>query len=271
MYFPDGAMVSIQPAMTGAFFDVGAIEGDVTATINWDENQVETANAGKTAKQIKNMTIEGGFTLINLDPEGVEKMGGGLFERVVTAGTTVTAFDNQTIATFVAGTVIPLVAAVTATKVPIKFSAAPVLTSATASTSGVLAANDDYTIVVADCPSGYGIVFNTDGTATVATTETIVIVYGSNDPVASTTIYGGESTAVLTAYAMKITHTDENSKVRELELFSVDPNSGGFQFNFKGANSDGIESMPLSFTAKLNSAKTTGRQLFSYKIDSGAM
>ena len=63
----------------------------------------------------------------------------------------------------------------------------------------------------------------------------------------------------------------DNSKVRELELFSVDPNSGGFQFNFKGANSDGIESMPLSFTAKLNSAKTTGRQLFSYKVDSGAM
>jgi hypothetical protein len=271
IYFPDGAKVSVQPGQTGAWFDVGAINSPVTAVLNWDENQVETANAGKTEKQIRNMTIEGGFTLINLEPEGVEKLGGGVFTRTTVAATEVTAFTNQSIATFVANRKIPLTPVVTATGLAFKFNAAPVLTSVTASTSGVLAANNDYTIVQDDCPSGYSIVFNTAGTATVATSETVVIVFGANTPAGSEVVYAGASTAVLTAYAMKITHTDDNNKVRQLELFSVDPNSGGFTFGFKGANEDGLEEMPLTFISKIDTTRTTGRQLMAWTVESGAM
>ena len=124
IYMPDGAKVSVQTTSGGAFFDVGTIMSDVTATLNWEENLVETANAGELDKQIKKMTIEGAFTLGSLDPEGVEKMGAGMFTRLVTAGTAVTAFDNQSIATFVAGSAIPLVPIVTANGKAIRYSAA---------------------------------------------------------------------------------------------------------------------------------------------------
>ena len=88
---------------------------------------------------------------------------------------------------------------------------------------------------------------------------------------ASTTIYAGSSSSVLTAYALKIEHTDDNLKKRTLDLFAVNPNSGGFQFNFKGVTSEGIEEMPLAFTARIDTSKTNGRQLFSWTIEDGAM
>ncbi len=271
LFVPDGCKVSVQPGRTGAWFDVGAVSGGATATLSWDENIIETGNAGSSEPQRRNMTIEGGFTLIHLDPEGVEKLGSGILERVVTAGTAVTAFDDQVITTFVAGSIIPLVPIVTATGAPLKFAAAPTLTSVTASVSGVLAANNDYTIVTADCPSGYGIVFNTAGTATVATTETITIVFGSNTPVASQTIYAGSTSSVAVPYGMKYTHTDDNGLIRELELFYVTTSSGGLQFGFKGANEDGVEEMPITFNAKIDTSRTNGRQLMAWTIQTGAI
>ena len=102
------------------------------------------------------------------------------------------------------------------------------------------------------------------------TTKDIEIDYDSNTPIASSTLYCGSSTAQLTAYAMQITHTDSDSKVRRLTLYSVDPNTGGFQFNFKGANEDGLEEMPLAFTAKLDTSLTDGRQLMAWTVEDGA-
>lgn len=274
VYLPDGALISVKADGEAIYTDVGAINSAVTATLNWDENQVETANAGKLDKQIRNMTIGGAFTLIDLNAETVTRLGGGVFTKVDTAGTEIlaAAFANQTIVTFVANEPIDLAPTVVATGAAIRFSAAPVITSITASTSGVLAVNDDYVLVKdPNAFSGYSIQFIPAGTATVAPSETMVIVYGNNTPIAKSTIYAGSSTAVLAAYAMKITHTDDNGLKRELELFSVDSSSGGFQFNFKGANEDGVEEMPLAFTAKLNTVLTNGRQLMAWSVETGAM
>ncbi|MCP4585639.1 hypothetical protein, partial [Pseudoalteromonas sp.] len=107
IYFPDGALVGVKAEGDGSYTDVGAISTAVTSTLNWTENQIETANAGKTDKQVKEMTIEGGFTLINLNPTGVQKLSGGLFEESTTAGTSVTSIDNQVIASGAASDVTP--------------------------------------------------------------------------------------------------------------------------------------------------------------------
>ena len=69
---------------------------------------------------------------------------------------------------------------------------------------------------------------------------------------------------------MQITHTDDNGKIRRLSLPSVNPSTGGFQFNFKGANEDGVEEMPLTFTAKLDTSLVSGRQLMEWVIEDGA-
>lgn len=58
----------------------------------------------------------------------------------------------------------------------------PGITSVTASTAGVLAADDDYTIIKdGNSRSGYAIVLNTAGSAGVTTSEDVTIVF--NDPV----------------------------------------------------------------------------------------
>lgn len=277
IYFPDGAVVAIKASGEATYTDVGAINSAVTATLNWTENQIETANAGKTAKQIKEMQIEGGFTLINLEPEGIERMGGGVFTRVETAGSAVTASPDQVIAAgWDDGETFELVLETSSTDdTKLKLSTAPVFTSVTLDAGGAdeaLTAGNDY--VVVEDPnsfSGYSITFISGGMSTLdPKTKTITIDYGSNTPVASETIYAGASTATLTAYAMQITHTDDNDRIRRLELFSVDPNSGGFQFNFKGANEEGLEEMPLTFMAKLDTSLTSGRQLMAWTVESGA-
>jgi hypothetical protein len=113
--------------------------------------------------------------------------------------------------------------------------------------------------------------FNIAGGTTLTTmAQTITIVIASVTPIDSQVIYAGTSTKVLTAYSMKITHTDDNSKVRQLELFAVNPSSGGFQFNFKGANEDGLEEMPLTYNAQLDTTLTDGRQLMAWTFEDGA-
>ena len=276
MYFPDGAKVEIMAAGDVSYTDLGAINSAVTATLNWTENQIETANAGKTIKQIKEMQIEGGFTLINLNPLGVEKLGGGLFTKVDTAGTATTDIPNQVIAANwndnVKYELIMLTSSSDSTK--LRTTAKPTLTSVTldATSPETLTENNDY-VIVADTGSysGWSIQFISANMSTgTPKANTITIDYGSNTPVAKTTLYAGSSTELLTAYAMKITHTDDNSLTRTLELYSVDPNSGGFQFNFKGANEDGLEEMPLTYIAKIDSSKTSGRQLMAFSVDNGA-
>lgn len=282
VFFPDGALVGVKAFGDSSFTDVGAINSAVTATLNWTENQIETANAGKTAKQIKEMTIEGGFTLINLEPDAVEKMGGGLFTKTTTAGTAVTTIPNQVIPAGwndnIKYELVMLTSSSDSTK--LKMATKPVFTSITLDVGGspeVLAevgagAGGDYMIVADNASSsGWSILFNSAGMSSgTPKTKAITIVYGTNTPVATTTLHAGASTAILRSYAMQITHTDDAGKIRRLELYSVDPNSGGFQFNFKGANEEGLEEMPLTFMAKLDTSKTSGRQLMAWTIETGA-
>lgn len=224
------------------------------------------------------MQIEGGFTLINLEPAGVERMGGGVFTRVASLGTQVAAADitDQVIpVNWNDNTKYELKIYDSSAGVSMKMSTKPVLSGVTLDPDGapeVLAENDDY-VIVADSGtySGWSIVFMSAGMSTLTPkTKTILIEYGNNTPIASETIYAGASTAILNAYAMQITHTDDNGKIRRLELFSVDPNSGGFQFNFKGANEEGLEEMPLTFMAKLDTSLTSGRQLMAWTVEVGS-
>lgn len=272
IFFPDGAKVQVKES-GGSYEDIGALNSAISVSLDYTENEVNTANAGRLQKQIRDMIATGSFTLINLDPEKVAKLGGGIFETVTTAGSTVVDADitDQSIVGYTAGVPVALAPIVTATGQPLRFSTTPVITSVSGSTSGALAANDDYLIIQdAESNSGYSILFNGSGTATPGTGETYTVDFGDNDPVASTTVYAGSSTQTLTAYALKFTHTDSNGKLRELELYSVDPNSGGFQFNFKGANEDGVEEMPIAFTGKLDTSLTDGRQLMRWLIEDGA-
>lgn len=273
IYFPDGAMVEVKRPSDGAYFDIGALLTGTTGVVNWDENQVETANAGKLNKQIRNMSIASDFTLINLDPEGVEKLSNGIISRVVTAGSLVNTIDNQVVVTgaWADRTPVEVVVIETAANALRDSAATLIVTSVTASVSGALAADNDYFLYQdPDSNSGWSIFFDVAGTATVALTEDITIVFTSITPIASEVLYAGTSTLELIAYAIRFTHTDSNSKIRKLEIFSAEVNSGGFAFNFKGANEDGVEEMALSLSGKIDTSLTDGRQLLAWTVEDGA-
>jgi len=272
IYFPDGCQVSVKRPIDGSYFDVGAINSAVNAVLNWDENEIETANAGKLDKQIRNMTLAADFTLINLDPDGIERMSNGVITKEVVAGVS-TAVVNLVIASgWVDRQLIHLVPVDASGNLLKPASGALTVTSVTGSVSGAGAADDDYFLVKdPNSPSGWSIMFDTSGTATFTTSETVTIVFPNITPIASTVMSVGASTFIMTAYAILFKHTDDNGKVRQLEIFSAEANSGGFAFNFKGANEDGVEEMPLSLTGKIDTSRTSGKQLMSWTVESGAM
>ena len=274
VYWPDGCKIEVK-ASGGAYVDVGAIMGNFTSTLEWKENQVEFANAGKSSVQVKDMIMKGKFTLANLDPEILMTLGNGVITHADTAASENSSIPDQIIPSGWTDSVkyelLPETSSSddTILKLPDK----PVFTSvkiATGTTPETLTEDNDY-VVVADgaSQSGWSIVFIEAG-MTEKGNGAITIDWGANTPDAALTLYAGASTYVMTAYALKATHTDAAAKTRTLELFAVKTVSGGFNFGFKGASESGVEEMEVSFEAQIDTALTDGRQLFSYTVQSGA-
>lgn len=261
VYFPDGAKVEVKTRSDVEYIDVGAISSAVTNTLNWTESAVETANAGALDTRISKMEMAGGFTLINFDLDAIAKMSGGAFSVESTPGTALTDKTAKIPANWEKHVVYPLVLE---DAERVRFAAAPTVASVTAESA--LEAGAYAVVKCDDSSSGYGIMFLDDAQKTHAVTVAISTV----TPVASRCIVGGSSTFVLQPYSMRITHVDDNGKKRRLELFCVYSNSGGFQFNFKGANEDGVEEMPITFTSKIDTSRDNGKQLFSWLIEDGA-
>lgn len=166
--FPAGARVEIKRPTDSDYFDVGAILNSVNATLNWTESFSEGGTPGITVRKIKDMTIDGSFTLVNLDPNSIHRMSGGIFERTSTTR--------------------------------------------------------------------------------------------------SEALYAGQTLFTLTAFAMRITQDLETDGIRQLELLSVNPTSGGFQFNFKGANEEGLDEINLTYTGQINTIGESGRQALAWTI-----
>ena len=267
---PDGAKVEINDG--SGFVDVGAFNSDVTATLNFDVNIINSSNAQIIKRAGKNMTMTWAGTLINLNPTGVAKFSGGLLTTEETTGAAVTTAVDQTVAAGWATMVsIPLAAKDPVTGVDLRFSEAPTL-AVDGDTTASLVINDDYFIQAdSNSFSGYSILINSAGTKTVPDTEIITIAYTTLTPIAKVTLYGGASTFEFETYEMRMTHTDDNSLVRRLNLPKVTPDSGGFQFNFKSSQSDGSEEMPITCTADLDTTLGNGKQLFSWEVETGSI
>jgi hypothetical protein len=162
----------------------------------------------------------------------------------------------------------------------LKMATAPALTSVVldpgtadeALTAWSASASGDYTVVAdSDSYSGWSIIFNSASMATGdPKTKTIAITYAANTPVATTVLKAGTSSMTAVAYSLKFTHTDSASLVRQLELFAVYTKSGGIQFNFKPVSDAGIEEMPITFQAKIDTTLTSGAQLMEWTVNTGA-
>jgi len=277
LFFKDGTKVSVKAYGEVSYTDLGAIAQGTKCALNWDSSTYETGNAGKTEQKGRNFTIAGSFDLIHWDLNNLNRLGGNMFSLTTTLASATTSIPDQVIAANwndnVKYELIMYTSSSDSTK--LRTTTKPTLTSVTLDAAGTpetLTENNDY-VVVADggSYSGWSIQFISANMSTgTPKTKAITIVYGSNTPVAKTTINCGSSSVIFNAYQLKFEHTDSSMRTRTLELFSVDTNSGGFAIDYGGANEDGVESIPFSFTGKCNSALTDGAQLFSFSVDNGA-
>jgi hypothetical protein len=265
--YPDGGKVSVKKTAAGPWLDVGAIIGSLNFTLNYTENQTQLANAGKTDRQIRDMVIAGGFTLVNTDPEVLEYLSGGMFTIDTQTGSLVSSIEDQVIADgdAVNKQPVPLHLVETGAN-PLKLSAEPTITSVTGSVDSALAENDDYTIIKdLNSSSGYSIVFNTAGTTLSTMAQDFTIVYASATPIAGDTLHAGTSTLIQNAYGLKIEHRNSDAVIdNSFEVYAANTDSGGFVFGYKGADEDGLNEMPISFTGDLDTTRADGKQLFNH-------
>ena len=264
--FGDGCVVNISTDDFATTTDLGAIRAGSTAVLNYEETEFETGNAGILNTRITNMTMAMDFDLLNVDPDDLTDLGGGIFTQTDESGAVTP--DDQTIAAgWTAEQVIHLLPE--SGGIVRKFTTTPVITSVTNDvTPG--AADDDY-FVFADpnSPSGYSMYMLTDGTNTFSTSDATVIVYASNTMVTRTTLTSGTSSATITPIGLQFVHTDSNSYEKGIRVYSAKVNSGAFQFMWKGANEDDANSMPFSLTAKIDTSRTDGQQLLTFWRDAG--
>lgn len=264
----DGCRISVKKTADADFLDLGVTQGDYVATLQYDSESIEFSNA-EPIESKRNFRIEGSLTLGNLEGEGLEKLSNGIITRVPTNGTQVLSadFDTQVIDGFTANVPVELLAVVTATGNVIKFSAAPVITSIIDDESipNTLIANDDYFVIPdGNSASGYSIMFSDEGTGSIDPTAELTITFGNNTPVASETLYAGTTSFTALPFAMRAQHFTSSGTVDyQLDLYNVYTEPGSYNFGLKGADTGGIDTMEITFAAKLDDTKTDGRQLFA--------
>ena len=277
MKVADGTKLSIILPSESSYTDIGVVTGDTNISLEWDDFQEESANAGLSDKYVKNPKANGSFELQQLEYDNISRLASGLMTKSVTLGSAVSTIPDQTIsAGWTDQTQYDLIAYTSSTDTTkLKFSAKPVLTSVKLdpdSTEEVLLENTEYIITEnSESASGYSIQFI--GTAMTLDDETdyaIEIVYGTNTPVARNSYTIGTSTQHLNSFNIKIEHTDTNGLVYGVEIYECYTNSGSLQFMFKSAAESGFNSMPFNFTGIVDTSRASGDQLMVVYEDVGA-
>lgn len=266
VFIPDGTKVKADGV------DLGTFNSDITAILNYDVNIVNSSNNSIIKRVGKNPTMTWAGTLIDLDPAGVALISGGMLTVETVAGSPFVDAPDQEIASGSWADVTPVNLVPTTLAGSAVRATALTLTSVTGDVDGALTADDDYTLITdSNSKSGYSILLNTAGTNLTTVAQKITVDYASVTPVASKALSGGSSTFEFEAFALEMEHTDDSGLKRTLSLPRCTPESGGFQFNFKSAQSDGSEEMPLTCTADLDTSLADGKQLFTWTIEEGAM
>ncbi len=281
-FYGDGCKVELMANGESSYSDVGVLLNTASCTLNWTETEIDTANAGKGKKQITDMTMDLSFELATLNPENIDRLGGGLFEIVNTSSTAAvdTIPDQEIAAGWTDNVLYDLIAYTStgdSTLLKLSTTAEPTLTSVvlylSSTSTETLVKDNDYVLTKkAESSSGWAISFMSANMVIAdPTTYKVVIDYGSNTPIARQALHCGSSNVILEASKMKWTHTDSAGKERYINFHKINPNSGSFQFSFKGSNEAALESMPLALTAVIDSTLTDGRQLFEWGMDIGAL
>jgi len=277
MKVADGTKLSIKVSGEETYTDLGVTTGDTVVTLEWDEFQEESANAGKSPMYVKNPRATFSFDLQNLDKDNVSRLASGLMTKTTTPAEENSSIPDQTIAAGWDDAEIHDLIMYTSSSdnTKLKMATKPVLTSVTldpGTADEALTEGSDYMVVEkSDSASGWGITFySANMVLENPKIYTIGINYGTNTPMARDTYTLGESVRELTDFNLKLEHTDENDKAYGAELYKCYAKSGALQFMFKSAAESGFNSMPFNGEGVLDTSRSAGDQLMNVYEDAGA-
>ena len=261
-WFGEGTELAVSTDSDSTYTDVGSFEGGVTATHNFDKEETELGNRAKTCAKIKNQTLAVAPTpLVSWDLETLEKLGGGIYNYTAVAGTPVAGATQVLLSGSWAIDSAVLLEGQNASGL------VPTINSVTGSVDGALVDGTDY--VMSKINGGWAIIIFNDGT-TLAQDITVNYDY---TPASGKTITAGDSSIVLTDFIIRLRHYTDDAKTAydaELKVWKSALDSG-IQFNFKGVNEDGLNNVTMAFTGNVDTARSSGEQLFSLYIAEDAL
>lgn len=238
--FTNGAEFNYTPEITSVGFDD---TGEVFDAIGKETGEIKFA-FGKP-----------------FDLDFMETLSGGLFTKTTTSAGA-QAVEDQTIAAGWTDKKSIQLDLIDSSSVHYIANGEPAITSVTASSSGVLAADDDYTIVVdVNSYSGYSIVLNSAGTATVATTESVVIVYNTPLVVGQTSLSGGgvKNYDGIEGYFETILKDDTTARVNFFKGYY----NGNINITFGTEESPEAAVTDVMISLKKDGTRAAGSQVFS--------
>jgi hypothetical protein len=255
--YPDGLHCDVRPVGDLNWTDVGVFAGGVVFTNNFDKDQVDTGNAGKTAARYKNFAMAiAPSEMLTWNPEMISKLSGGLMQYTAIAGTLVSG-ATQTIAagyTYLQAQVINGKNA---------NGTAPTIASVKQDPTGAnttLVLDTDYFVVKSQ--GGWGIYIK--DTATSDNAFPVLITY-SYTPAAAGQLTMGTTSKVATYFEMRLRHYTDSAFTTydyEILIHKVSPDSG-IGWNKKGANEDGVDVITASFTGEIDTTLADNAQLWT--------
>jgi len=192
--------------------------------------------------------------MFELDPTNIASVSGGVFTSTTTAGTPV-----------VGGTEV-IASGDWDYKVYVLENqesdlSEPTINSVTGGTDGALVLNTDYRMVKT-ASNKWGILFISGGNITVLTQA--ITIDSDYTPAASVALSAGASSVTLTPKVVRFSHTDDNGKVRKLDVYSATLGDAGFTFTFGSQINDGAQSFPITLEGDIDTSRTSGQQLLTY-------
>lgn len=265
LIFPDGVALEVSTDSGASWTNLGVLSAGTTVTYNYDLIGLESGNKGSLRSRAKNEKIAlAPSTLWSWDVETWSKFSGGLFTYSSIAGTPVSG-ASQVVASgdWAYNKFIEI-------ENQNGDGSTITINSVTGGTDGALVSETDY--FKGRNERGIWGIFVKDSVTVTTLSQTITIDYDYT-PATGRKITAGQSSKVLSRFYARLRHyTDDALTTWDAQclIYGVDMDSG-LNFNFKGANEDGVNEITVAFTGNVDTSKTSGAQLFEMTINDSAL
>ena len=274
----DGCIVAYSTDSGSSYNNIGTIMGDVAFTPEAETVEIQTGNAGLTPLEWKNPKLGFSFELMEFNMTHINAMTCGIGTSTTTAAAPNSSIPDQDIAAGWTDNNRYNLVMYESSSSTVKLNMGttkPTLTSVTADPSGtpeVLVEDADYVLVQeTSSSSGWAIQFISSAFGTASEGDLVTIVYGTNTPIASTTIQFGQSVKQLTPLMFKIYHVDANSLTRALYIYECYLNPDSMAWMFKGEDKSEKTTLTFNFTGQIDTSRSEGDQLYSVYWETGAL